>query len=69
MFPGHPAAENYKCSSAKSAYLLPYGIVEPLKKDLVKDMRDVPYIFKFIETTTSQVKKQYDAYICYWSPS
>ena len=28
MFPGHPAAENYKCSSTKSAYLLQYRIVD-----------------------------------------
>ena len=69
MFPGHPAAENYKCSSTKSAYLLQYGVAELLKEDLMKDIRGVPYTFKFDETATSQVKKQYDAYICYWSPS
>ena len=69
MFPGHPAAENYSCSSTKSTYLLKYGIAELLKEDLIKDMQNVPYTFKFDETTTSQVKKQYDAYICYWSPS
>ena len=28
MFPGHPAAENYSCSSTKSAYMLQYGIAE-----------------------------------------
>ena len=69
MFPGHPAAENYSCSSTKSAYMLQYGIGEILKEDLKKDMQRVPYTFKFDETTTSQVKKQYDGYICYWSPS
>ena len=67
MFPGHPAAENYKCSSTKSAYLLQYGIVDIFKEEIVKDMEGVPYTFKFDETTTSQVKKQYNAYISYWS--
>ena len=42
MFPGHPAAENYNCSSSKSAYLLQYGIVDIFKEELVKDMEGVP---------------------------
>ena len=67
MFRGHPAAENCKCSSTKSAYLLQYGIVDIFKEELVKDMEGVPYTFKYDETTTSQVKKQYDAYMSYWS--
>ena len=33
MFPGHLAAENYKCSSTKSAYLFQYGIIDILKKN------------------------------------
>ena len=32
-------------------------------------MSGVPFTFKFDETTTKQVKKQYDAYICYWPKS
>ena len=42
MFSGHPAAENYKCFSTKSAYFLQYGIVDILKEELVKDMEGVP---------------------------
>ena len=68
MFPGHPAAEKYSCSSTKSAYLLRYGISEILKSEQIQDIKDVPYTFKFDETTTSQVLKQYDGYLCYWSP-
>ena len=30
-------------------------------------MEGVPFTFKLDETTTSQVKKQYNAYISYWS--
>ena len=68
MFPGHPAAEKYSCFSTKSAYLLRYGISEILKSEQIQDIKDVPYTFKFDETTTSQVLKQYDGYLCYWSP-
>ena len=56
MFPGHPAAENYKCSSSKTKYTLRFGISDFSMKELKS------------ETTTGQVKKQYDVYICYWSP-
>ena len=69
MFPGHPAAEKYSCSSTKSAYLLRYGISEILKSEQIHhDIKDVPCTFKFDETTTSQVLQQYDGYLCYWSP-
>ena len=67
MFPGHPATINYHCSSTKSAYLLRYGIAEVLLEEIKNDMMDIPYTIKFDETTTSQVKKQLDIYICYWS--
>ena len=39
MFPSHPSAENYNCSSTNVAYLLQYGIAELLNEDLVKDAR------------------------------
>ena len=69
MFPGHPATEKYSCAfTTKSAYLLQYGISEILKSEQIQDIKDVPYTFKFDETTTSQVLKQYDGYLCYWSP-
>ena len=68
IFPRHPAAEKYSCSSTKSAYLVRYGISEILKSEQIQDIKDVPYTFKFDETTTSQVLKQYDGYLCYWSP-
>ena len=68
MLPGHPAAGKYRCSSTKSAYLLWHGISEVLEAEQIQNIKDVPYAFKFDETTTSQVFKQYDVYLCYWSP-
>ena len=49
--------------------MLKYGIADFLKKDLLFDVRGVPYTFKFDETTTVQTKKQYDGHLQYWSPS
>ena len=68
MFPGHPAAEKYSCSSTKSAYLLRYGISEILKSEQIQDIKDVPYTFKCDEIATSQGLKHYDGYLYYWSP-
>ena len=68
MLPDHPAAGKYRCSSTKSAYLLWHGISEVLEAEQIQNIKDVPYAFKFDETTTSQVFKQYDVYLCYWSP-
>ena len=68
MFPGHPATDKYSFSSKKSTCLLQYGINEVLKAEQIQDIKDVPYTFKFGETKTSQVLKQYDGYLCYLSP-
>ena len=59
MFPNHSASEHYHCSSTKSLYLL--------FEDVKNDMTDVPYTVKFDESTTSEVKKQLDIYVCYLS--
>ena len=67
MFPNHPASEHYHCSSTKSSYLLRYGIAEVLFEEIKNDMIDVPDTVKFDEFTTSQLKKQLDIYVCYWS--
>ena len=68
MFHGHPAADEYRCFSMKSTYLLRYNISEVLKAEQVQDIKDVPYTSKFDEKTSSQVLKQYDGYFYYWSP-
>ena len=67
MFPNHPAAKHYHCSSTKSSYLLCCSIAEVLFEEIKNDMIDVPQTAKFDEFTTSQVKKQLDIYVCYWS--
>ena len=44
-----------------------YGIAEVLFEVIKNDIIDVPCTVRFYESTTSQVKKQVDIYVCYWS--
>ena len=48
-------------------YCLQYGIAPHLKDLIVKDLANSPFTFKFYETTTSEVKKQYVAHVQFWS--
>ena len=42
-------------------------LAEVLFEEIKNDMTDAPYTVKFDEFTTSQVKKQLDIYVRYWS--
>ncbi|CAL4218681.1 unnamed protein product, partial [Meganyctiphanes norvegica] len=67
MFPDSNIAKNYCQSRTKVNYVIKHGL-SPYVKDLyVKDFNGKPFVFKFDESTTQQVKKQYDAYVQYWS--
>ena len=67
MFPDSKIAEGYKQNETKIKYNIQYGIAPYFKEKLQKDFYHNPFSFKFDETTTSQVKKQYDRYVHYWS--
>ena len=67
MFPNFKIAQGYSQGHTKGNYMLQYGIV-PYIKELLKGIKDVPYCFKFDETN-SQIKKQYDGYITFYSQS
>ena len=67
MFPDSAIAKSYKQGETKVKYCLQYGIAPHLKVLIVKDLANAPFTFKFDETTTSQVKKQYDAHVQFWS--
>ena len=69
MFPNSSIAVSYKQSYTKVSYILKFCIAGHLKKQLIYDVKGVPYTFKFDETTTIQTKKQYDGYLQYWSSS
>ena len=67
MFPDGTIAKGYQQSDSKVQYVIKYGIADHLKKQLIYDVKNTPYSFLFDETTNSQVKKQYDGYVIYWS--
>ena len=67
MFPDSDIAKNYKQCQTKMKYMIQYGIAPHIKEVLMADMEHEQYCFHFDETTTCQVKKQYDGYITYFS--
>ena len=48
--------------------MIQFGLAPVFRNEIMKDLSGNPYTFKFDETT-SQIKKQYDAYATYFSPS
>ena len=67
MFPDSSIAENYQMSRTKTSYVIKHGIAPFVKEQAVEEFRGTPFVFKFDETTTIQTKKQYDAYVQFWS--
>ena len=69
MFPDSLIAASYKQSYTKLSYILKFCVADHLKKQLIYGVKGVPYTFKFDETTSIQIKNQYDGYLQYWSSS
>ena len=69
LFPDSKIAESYKQGETKIKYLIEYGIAPYFRKNMLNDFRSQPFTFKFDESTTSQIKKQYDGYVQFWSPN
>lgn len=67
MFPDSEIAKQYRQGETKTKYTIQYGIYPYLKDLLLDDIKNVAFTFKFDESTTQQVNKQYDGYIQYWS--
>ena len=69
MFPKSKIASLYAMSSDKMKYVIQFGIYPYVKHQLIQDLSEpgTPFTFKFDETTTSQVKKQYDGYVQFYS--
>ena len=67
MFPDSKIAEAYQQGETKIKYVIQFGIAPYIKNELLNDFKNQPFTFKFGETTTSQVKKQYDGYVQFWS--
>jgi len=69
MFPDSEIAKKYDQAETKIKYNIQFGIAPFLKEKLIYDVKNKPFTFKFDETTTKQVKKQYDGYLRYLSPT
>ena len=67
MFPDSKIAAKYVQHEEKLRYVIVYGLAPYVKQLMLKDAKDTFFTYKFDKTTTSQVKKQYDGYIMYFS--
>lgn len=54
-------------SETKTKYIVQFGIGPYVIEQLIEDLAKTPFTFMFDETTTSQVKKQYDGYVQFYS--
>lgn len=63
MFPDSNIVTDYQMSQTKCKYLIQFGIYPWIKEQMLLDLKGNPFSYKFDETTTIQVKKQYDAYV------
>ena len=59
--------KNYKMEETKAKYFIQFGIYLHLHSMLPEDMKNISFTFRFDETTTSQIKKQYDGYVTFYS--
>ena len=67
MFPDSKIAAKYAQHANKLRYVIAYGLAIYVKELMLKGAKDTFFTYKFDETTTFQVKKQYDGYITYFS--
>ena len=67
MFPDSKIAQSYSQAETKVKYMIQFGIAPYICSELLIDLQGSPFCFKFDETTTLQIKKQYDGYVTYYS--
>ena len=48
-------------------YMMQFGIAPVIRVIILDDLKGKPFSFRFDETTTSQIKKQYDGYAIFFS--
>ena len=66
MFPDSNIAKQFNQQEAKAKHTIQFGIAQYEKAKLILDVSKKPFSFKFNQTATSQIKKQYDAYVTYF---
>ena len=70
MFPDSKVAKAFSMSRTKACYTVGDGLGPHFAQTIVDDLTksELPFSVLFDETTTSQVKKQMDILLRYWSP-
>ena len=61
------SSQDYKMEETKAKYFIQFGICPYLRFMFLEDMKNMPFMFRFDETTTSQIKKQYGGYVNFYS--
>ena len=69
MFPDSQSEKSFHQAEAKTKYMIQFGVTPYVQKQVIEGFPGQPFTFKFDETTTLQVKKQYDSYVQFWSLS
>lgn len=69
IFEDSTIAKNVKLSEKKIRYVINFGLAPYFRSHLFRDISNSFYVLHFDETTTNQVKKQFDLHISYWSQS
>ena len=62
MFPDSEIAKSYAQKADKIKYMMQFGIALVIRDIILDDLKGKPFSFLFDETTTSQIKKQYEGY-------
>ena len=68
MFPDSQIAKGFHQAETKSKCIIQFGVSPYVRKQVIEDFTGQPFTFKFDETTTSQIKKQYGC-VQFWSLS
>ena len=71
MFPDSKIASNFSLSQTSASYMISEGLSPYLTKKMIQDLvkSNLPFSLHFDETTNTQVKKQVDLILHYWSPT
>ena len=65
MFTDSKIAKSYQMHKSKLCYVVGYGLEPYYRAKIKEDAKGKLYCFHFDETTTKQIKKQYDGYATY----
>ena len=63
MFPDSNIAKGFSQNETKMMYVIKFGLSPYFKESLKNDFYSKAFCFKFDETTTNQIKKQYDGFV------